>query len=461
MNSRYIFIPIEVKARELAAKTLMAAQLADFGFDVVIGCLPEMIGYVGKMPRGVFIDNSITTVNKQQIDYLRKLGNAVVAWCEEGLVILDEEFYVKRRVSEEVLAAIDMFFAWGENQANAIARRFPEHAHKIRLTGNPRLDLLVEPYTRALNGKSDEIRQEFGDFVLINTSFGIYNNYFGTDFYLDKMIWNRGSVDVAHEKYCRDYYAHTRDNFFYFSKLVKSVSERYPRQQFVLRPHPSENHQYWHDLVKGCPNVRVVARGGPVEWLKACKLLIQTSCMTGLEGYLAGARVINYSPNPSPIYEPEIIRKVGIEVGSLDELHAIMDKFLEEDNVSFSKEGDESFLGSYIANYRKSPASRLIANELINVILPADVSRFDRFLALMNWKIKNWNIAAKQALKNIFTRLDNSAEQYWQQKCSGIALDEIEMLLQGFVKAGNLTSGITCARVGASQTLYRVFTPTQ
>ena len=173
-----IIMPVESQVRELDAKVLLSCLAAERGFPVVIGSRAFVHFMVDRIPRGVYLAKSMRTLSIRMFAILRRLGHEIVAWDEEGLVRWPDEEYYRWRLSPVTLAQVSHLLAWGEDDADVLRHYSGYPGTPIHITGNPRIDLLRPELRDFYREKADRLRQEYGDFVLINTNFSKVNHFF-------------------------------------------------------------------------------------------------------------------------------------------------------------------------------------------------------------------------------------------------------------------------------------------
>src|SRR5688572_7235484 len=120
-SARWLLLPVEVKARGLEGRLLLAAHAAAQGWKVVVGRKNQLNSTLHDQPRGLYFDKSIQTQAIGQITYIKALGNTYAAIDEEGLVHEGgATAYVRRRFSTRTLVVTSAFCTWGEAQADVM-----------------------------------------------------------------------------------------------------------------------------------------------------------------------------------------------------------------------------------------------------------------------------------------------------------------------------------------------------
>ena len=182
------YIPVEVKNRELHAKVLLAAHAARRGFDVVLGRKNDLNELVVRMPAGVYLGLGAFENFHPFYARLRQLGFAVVVNEEEGLVTYSDSMYIDMRVSRLTLEHVDELLTWGGESQRVLAQAFPEFGQKFHITGNPRFDLLKPKSRRVYDDEMRAIMAQYGDYVLVCTSFSSINHFDPKLDYLQSLI---------------------------------------------------------------------------------------------------------------------------------------------------------------------------------------------------------------------------------------------------------------------------------
>jgi surface carbohydrate biosynthesis protein len=305
-----LLIPVENQVRELDPKLLLAYIAARRGFPSVIGPRRFLHFRIPFFPTGIYLSKSITAASAWIFKIMRKLGHKIVAWDEEALVHLPAEIYYRRRLSPEAMAYVSHLFAWGQDNGD-LWRQYPElpRGASIHITGNPRSDLL-RPELRGFYQKDvDKLRETYGDFILVNTNFN-HVNAFSPVQNLFQPVNKAGEEPIfgrAARGMTREYAGGLRDHkeavFEDFKKLFPALDRAFPNYTIVVRPHPTENHDIYHQIAGRCQRLRVSNEGNVVPWLMATKVLIHNGCTTGLEAYAMGVPAVTYRASVNEDYD--------------------------------------------------------------------------------------------------------------------------------------------------------------
>lgn len=319
--ARHVILPVETAARELDAKLLLAVHAAQRGFCVTVGVKAHVNVALARLERGIFLSPNFHRSSDRTITAARNLGHRVAAWDEEGLVWLTPESYRKRRVSPPALAGVETLFAWGRQQADALRPALAASAAKIVLAGNPRADLLRPEFRARYAARAEELRSEFGDFVLVNSNFGAVNDLLGRG----RTGGGRDlSIVDARARLGVPYLEHRLALFEAIVVALPRIAERFPGRRIVIRPHPDEQPAAWAEATACLPGAVVRYDSELLPWLLAAGHIVHNGCTTAIEAALLGRAAISYRPVVSEEHEIPQPRVVGLEARSEDELLAML-----------------------------------------------------------------------------------------------------------------------------------------
>ena len=298
-----LIIPVENQVRELDPKLLLACVAARRGFSSLIGSHREIDFRIAAFPRSLYLCKSFTVMNLKMFRIMDRLGHEIVSWDEEALVHLPAAMYFSRRLSPLSLKYVSHLFAWGDDNA-ALWRQYPEMRSTlpIHVTGNPRGDLLRPELREFYRADAEEIRRNYGKFILVNTNFNHVNAWYPSQ-NLFRPSKKRGrepvfgkagkGMSVAFAMALRD---HKQALFGQFRTMIPELEQAFPDCTIVVRPHPTENQAVYREIASRSKRVRVSNEGNVVAWLMAARALVHNGCTTGAEAYAMGVPAISYRP---------------------------------------------------------------------------------------------------------------------------------------------------------------------
>jgi hypothetical protein len=197
-------------------------------------------------------------------------------------------------------------------------RRYPELPAGVHIhtTGNPRGDLL-RPEIRTYYGTEvRQLKEAYGDFILVNTNFNQVNAFFPDMNLLKPADGHNGTPGLSRRAlgmgFSRDYAqglcAFKSAIFEDFQKLIPALEKDFPGHTIVVRPHPAENQSVYQRIADQCRRVRVTNEGNVVPWLMAARVLIHNGCTTGVEAYLLDVPAITYRATVHEEYDNDYHR---------------------------------------------------------------------------------------------------------------------------------------------------------
>ena len=296
-----LIIPVENQVREFDPKLLLACVAAKRGFRPVIGSRQQIDFRIRHLPIGIYLAKSQTIRSVKMFRILRKLGHEVTAWDEEALVHPPPEIYFPRRLSAESLKYVTHQFAWGQESADLL-HAFPglPAGAQIHITGNPRGDMLRSEMRPFFERDVEELRKAYGDFILVNTNFNQVNAFCPVQNLLQSPVeagkepeFGRAARGMTPE-YAIGLQVHKQALFERFQRLIPELERNFPGLTIVVRPHPTEKHEVYHEIAGRCQRVRVKHSGNVISWLLAAKALVHNSCTTGLEAHALGVPALSY-----------------------------------------------------------------------------------------------------------------------------------------------------------------------
>jgi surface carbohydrate biosynthesis protein len=355
-----ILLSIETKARELPGKVLLASFLSEKGFKVILTNLRK-IPFALKANAWLYIDRNSFAPRMSFFRRLKFLGFKLVCIDEEGIIWLTPELY-KKRIHIKANSYVDMYFTWGKKQAELI-KEVSSSINTI-LTGNPRVDLLRPELKAVYSVRADSIRSKYGEFILFVSNFSTNNNFYSKDAdvsVIDMLVDDnrrQGLMDSQEEENdFRNFYNNRERVFEKIIELIRRLSREYPEKNIVVRPHPSENHDTWKELMKDYPNIKVIYEGELTPWIIAAKAVIHNSCTTGVEAALLNIKSIAYVPIDEPEFEMELPNSVSEAVSTENDVINLINQFPEYQEVP-------QILKEYISSITGSLACEKIAEQI-------------------------------------------------------------------------------------------------
>jgi surface carbohydrate biosynthesis protein len=439
-----LLIPVELQVRELEPKLLLACVAARRGFSSVIGHRREMHFHIPSFPRSIYLSKSTTNASKKVFKNLERLGSKIVVWDEEALVALPPKLYYRHRLSPLTIGYVSHLFAWGEENAE-LWRQYPNLPGEIpiHITGNPRGDLL-RPDLRAFYEKdAEELRQTYGEFILINTNFNLINA-FSPDMNLlmpspnpnEGLILSRRSKSLGlSREYAEGFTEYKRAILGDFEELIPELDKSFPEYTIVVRPHPVENQEVYHRIADKCKRVRVINKGNVVPWLLAAKALIHNGCTTGIEAYALGVPAVAYRVRGHEQYDRDfhqLPNQLSHECFNFEELRATLEQILIG-RLGIANGGErKALMNRHLAAQDGPLACERVIDVLENITeemseMPEPAIR-DRLKSSV-WATKR---RVKKRFRGYRPNMSHNRPEFLRHRYPKISLDEIRNRVSGF-----------------------------
>ncbi len=276
---RILYLPVEIKARELVSKSLIARAAIKHGFNVIMGATWVMNGWSANLPPGIVLFKSSNAIDA---------GN-MAAWVERGhlTAMLDEEVfgidvtreYLLATIHPHVVALADVVCAQGENYAAT----FPYPAN-VQITGNPR----TQTYGAS---QGDDILVCLQSGNINHTAIKSHGLAHVVEAVLELSAFPLSTPEGAHwADIFRSSIVHECDVLPLVYATIDALAIAFPERRIRVRPHPIEDPTIW---TFSQPNVVLDGSGGIVEVLKTAGVVVFVSgCTTGLDAYLAGVPAV-------------------------------------------------------------------------------------------------------------------------------------------------------------------------
>ena len=297
--NRPILMPVETFNRELDSRLFVATRLATSNKRVFVGKHDSLVRLFPHCEGAIYLGKSLVTPfftdRLDGLNQLHQAHGALVHLDTEGAVFPgDEDDWretLRSRIDPARLGGCDTICTWGDFQAAYY--RSDQPPPTITATGEPRFDLYKDENRAYYDAKVNELRSSLGDFILINTSLASANNRLGTDY-----VFSPTSGYLADSEPGRDFvlrlWARQQRALVAFVELIHRLSNTLASRKIVVRPHPSEDHNFYRTVLAGLDNVFVIHDGPVTPWLLAAEAMLHDGCTTAVEAYFANCAIINY-----------------------------------------------------------------------------------------------------------------------------------------------------------------------
>jgi hypothetical protein len=264
------------------------------------------------------------------------------------------------------------------------------------MTGNPRIDLLNPIFRNIYQDNLKDIRMKIGEFILINTSFGVCNwkkeDCLAED-YLKEMEERNKINSQDHRLRLQDYFNYKKQNMNGFRRLAKSLALKYPDTNIVIRPHPSEDVNYWSILEKSYPNILIRSEHDSIPWILGAKAIIQNDCTTGVEAGLIGCNVINFNCDLLQSPNFELVSRLTRYAATIDEVVYL----IESKSLNYGSDSYKHVISDFIVNWDND---KLAATQIVELICLNNLAYTEKKFLTRNYLERIFNTYKLYMSKN-------------------------------------------------------------
>jgi surface carbohydrate biosynthesis protein len=284
-----IYIPLEIKARELASQTLLAGQIAKMGGRVYLGS-----------KSAIFLALNLKSACNGTLLYKGGMGNEkgfkLIRQHVSKVAVLDQEMSPKtitdpgsRFVGRE-LDYVDRLYYVGQQLADEILRGSPDLSHsKVKALGWPRVDLWTKRYESLWQPSAKRVRDRYGDFVLFSSDFGVLDSAtLAWRIEQMKALWVMEPGREVRDKARVERLGDTLAEFPRVLEFLRRLDQEPNFPPVIVRPHPSENHSVWERALRGSKKTHLVYEGDISTYLHASVALLHRGCTTALQAEVLG-----------------------------------------------------------------------------------------------------------------------------------------------------------------------------
>lgn len=366
------YISVELKARDMDSRLLMAAEAIKRGLHVVYGQQWVMNKNLFSMPEGAVLFKTVNEIQASLMIDAANAGHIVAAGDEEVMACACDDCF-ESGMGPTASKVLDVFFAQGPQHAATVTKQYPALKDRVRVTGNPRIDLLSERGQHAYQRETHNIRQQVGRYILFNTNFGWINSIWNAREDTKQIAIRSGHLNLEDPESVAAYEAELdweRSNMAALEQVLDWMPSGLPDIKAVIRPHPAEDASYWKEKYQNQPNVLVAEGTPPIPWTLASEVLVHTSCSTGMEAALMGVPAISLAPKPhAALHSYLLTNSVNPTTASWQEATEMLAKLVNEKNGPLAKSSEYlAVLKQYFPNMEQFNSAASIADHVLELV---------------------------------------------------------------------------------------------
>ncbi len=335
MRRKHILFFVDHKWRDLLSSVYIKLLLEKRGYRVTLArngferfILPVV------QPDAVIFNH---VYEDKRVDLVKKFkpnGLQVIVLPTENIPVMEN---VKKLFAGQMsdLSIVDLYFVWNDEVGDIMRKGKAIDESLIKVIGVPRYDIYRDPLSSLIMDRKDFLAKynlnSRYPVITMTTNFTLAGFAARNVEFFKKDIKGLKSDQIGydHDLAIRD--LKSREIFHdAFYKLVKD----YPEVNFIIKPHPSEDHTPYYDILKkvndgqGQGRVAVVLTEYIWDVLNATDVLLERSCLTGMEAWFMGKPTIELHLNPDEWYHSVLMAGGSDEVTGYEQLRKRIDHYL-------------------------------------------------------------------------------------------------------------------------------------
>ncbi len=441
-----LLIPVENQVRELDPKLLLACIAARRGFASVLGSRREMEFCIDSFPPSIYLSKSMTVRSLLFFQVARRFGHEIITWDEEALVHLPAETYFSRRLHPRAIRYVSQLFAWGPDNVE-LWQQYPHLPQDLPIhsIGNPRTDMLRPELHPFYEDEVRALHDQYGKFILINTNFN-HINAFGPDMNLFQPVkkpgetprFGRAARGMSRE-YVEGLWHHKHAVFNDFLQMIPKLDQVFPDVNIVIRPHPTERHDVYHEIAARCSRVHVTNEGNVVPWLMATAVVLHNGCTTGLEAFVLRVPAISYRATVNEEFDNGFYRlpnAVSHQCFNFDQLQDMLKRILAGHVGAANGNERRAMLERYLSGQQGPLACERMVEVLEPMAESMHNSENDSFLKQLQRRVLSTGLRVVRGIKSSLPGSHNKPE-FQRHRYPGIAMEEIKIKVARFQRLLN------------------------
>ena len=289
-----IFIPIEIKNRELLSKVLLSNFIIKNNKKKVrcyIGSKTQIKKLISlkKSYGGVFIYKGGLSLNQIQ-ELKKKIEKFIILDEELGPAVDNLERSMSKRFWEGSEKYIDRLYLIGKYAFEIGKKVYPRLASRIIMSGWPRVDLWRPELNYIFDNSVKKLKNKYGNFILFSSDF-TFNSINRINREEDK--WRNSEWKVMSKNLsgitdnAKKVFSEYQDTI----NLMRELDENTDIPQIIIRPHPSDDLLEWRKLAKSFKKIKIIFQGEMSHWIYASSGVLHRGCTSAIEAYMAGIKV--------------------------------------------------------------------------------------------------------------------------------------------------------------------------
>jgi hypothetical protein len=219
-----------------------------------------------------------------------------------------------------------------------------------------------------------------------------------------------------------------------FQQLIPALEKAFPQYTIIVRPHPTENQEIYHQIAAQCQRVQVTNEGNVVPWLMATRAVIHNGCTTGVEAYVMRVPAISYRKTVNDYYDYgfyQLPNRLSHQCFDFAELRDTLGKILAGEIGAAGGEEREALVSHHLAALDGPLACERIVAVLANMVAGLSNGPKQPF----RHRLEGWLEATKRRVERSFAPyLPGSLKspEFLRHRYPGISIEEMRARVARF-----------------------------
>ncbi len=309
---KHLYIPIELKDRELDSQVILAAEACLKGFRVYLGSHAAIYNSLSTkfMRAGIYLDKGTQTIDLTK--WIHGKCESIFILDQELNPSIEETYYnlgknpVEGRIYLDTKDFLDGFFCVGPI-IYKFAREFFGSSERIFATGWPRIDIQTRYANLLYSKRIFKLKEKYGDFLLFVSDFGVLTQL--SEITQPKRL--KALLDFEGEEFYKKSYADLQ----VVLNLLRLWDADPHVPTIIVRPHLVEDVRIWKKLLYGLTKTIVIQKGDITPWISASSGIIHRGSTVSIQAKLMGKPVFFVS-DASRAHDRKIVNEISDEVVS-------------------------------------------------------------------------------------------------------------------------------------------------
>jgi len=350
-----LYIPIEIKNRELFGHLLIACEALKKDYRIILGnkSLIYQIIHEKNNKGGFLLYKGGGHLPDLIIGLSKKLDAIGVLDQELGIAVREKDIksIFNRRYYFETIKYIDSFYLLGEKFYDASIEYSKIPKNKLFITGWPRVDIWRNK--SLWSDKAKQIKAKYGKFILFSSDFGT-NSLFQVEERAKRAV---EYTQLKGKSVYLKAYKSKETRYNEFLKMVDHLSQMSSLDNaphIIVRPHYAEDFGAWHDALNGMKNITVINEGSISAWLLASEGLLHSGCTTAFEARLMNIKTAYFMDTAQSAIDAYPIK--------ISECLKNMNDYLKWTNKTVNQE--DYSIDKYVVNISSISSAKKILNNI-------------------------------------------------------------------------------------------------